>query len=323
MTESVTNTKMNKEKMTQIMFETFNVPSFYSAVQPLLALFANGRTNGLILDIGDNITHSVPINDSKCLLEGVKTGNYGGMHINVFLQYLLEQKGYSFTTTAELEILGDIKEKLGYIAEYDYDSELKYLSITKHLIKQSLIPGYIRNNYLDFNLVPNDVMNICGDYINHKLFSEHELNQNYELPDGQIITVSDEQFKCTEMVFDTKLFEENNNIDMRWRSGCLNEYKIDNKGIDKLINESILECGVDNNIQKELSQNIVLCGGSTMFDGIQKRLKNELKLLTKNEIKIIAPPERKYSVWIGGSILSSLSTFHEICIQKDEYDETG
>ena len=41
------------------------------------------------------------------------------------------------------------------------------------------------------------------------------------------------------------------------------------------------------------------------------------------KVKVIAPPERKYSVWIGGSILGSLSTFHDMWITKEEYDESG
>ncbi len=45
--------------------------------------------------------------------------------------------------------------------------------------------------------------------------------------------------------------------------------------------------------------------------------------LRATQIKIIAPPERKYSVWIGGSILASLSTFQQMWISKEEYDESG
>jgi len=68
-----------------------------------------------------------------------------------------------------------------------------------------------------------------------------------------------------------------------------------------------------------------MSGGSTMFDGISERMTEELKKLAPQsmKIKVIAPPERKYSVWIGGSILSSLSTFQNMWITKSEYDEAG
>ena len=85
----------------------------------------------------------------------------------------------------------------------------------------------------------------------------------------------------------------------------------------------ITKCDV--HIRKELYANVVVSGGSTMFAGFADRLSKELTALApaSMKVKIIAPPERKYSVWIGGSILSSLSTFQQMWISKQEYDESG
>jgi len=62
-----------------------------------------------------------------------------------------------------------------------------------------------------------------------------------------------------------------------------------------------------------------------MFEGIEKRLQKDIENLapTAMKIKVVAPPERKYSVWIGGSILASLSTFQQMWISKEEYEESG
>ena len=62
-----------------------------------------------------------------------------------------------------------------------------------------------------------------------------------------------------------------------------------------------------------------------MYEGMKERIQKELSELAPSSIKVkvIAPPERKYSVWIGGSILSSLSTFQQMWISKEEYDESG
>merc|ERR1712203_1059518 len=83
------------------------------------------------------------------------------------------------------------------------------------------------------------------------------------------------------------------------------------------------KCDVD--IRKDLYANVVLSGGSTMYPGIADRMQKEITALAPNtmKIKIIAPPERKYSVWISGSILASLSTFQSMWISKEEYDESG
>nr|KAF7399846.1 hypothetical protein H0235_015583 [Vespula pensylvanica] len=86
---------------------------------------------------------------------------------------------------------------------------------------------------------------------------------------------------------------------------------------------SIMKCDVD--IRKDLYANTVLSGGTTMYPGIADRMQKEITALAPStiKIKIIAPPERKYSVWIGGSILASLSTFQQMWISKQEYDESG
>eukprot|EP00478_Filoreta_tenera_P001859 GABV01001900.1.p1 GENE.GABV01001900.1~~GABV01001900.1.p1 ORF type:complete len:145 (-),score=39.56 GABV01001900.1:252-686(-) len=132
-----------------------------------------------------------------------------------------------------------------------------------------------------------------------------ELEKNYELPDGQVITVGNERFRCPEVLFQPSLIG------------------LEQDGIHKLAYESIMKCDVD--IRRDLYGNSVLSGGTTMFPGIAERVHKELTHLAPASIKvkIVAPPERKYSVWIGGSILASLSTFQQMWITKQEYDESG
>jgi actin beta/gamma 1 len=84
-----------------------------------------------------------------------------------------------------------------------------------------------------------------------------------------------------------------------------------------------MKCDLD--IRKDLYGNIVMSGGTTMYAGISDRMQKEITALAPSsmKVKIVAPPERKYSVWIGGSILASLSTFQQMWISKQEYDEAG
>merc|ERR1712061_611725 len=94
-------------------------------------------------------------------------------------------------------------------------------------------------------------------------------------------------------------------------------------GIHETTFNSIMKCDVD--IRKDLYANTVMSGGTTMYPGIADRMQKEITALASStiKIKIIAPPERKYSVWIGGSILASLFTFQQMWISKQEYDECG
>merc|ERR1711907_77332 len=67
LTEAPMNPKANREKMIQIFFENFSVPSFYVNVQAVLSLYASGRTTGIVLDSGDGVTHTVPIYEGYSL----------------------------------------------------------------------------------------------------------------------------------------------------------------------------------------------------------------------------------------------------------------
>ena len=95
------------------------------------------------------------------------------------------------------------------------------------------------------------------------------------------------------------------------------------EGVHKYAFDSVMKCDVD--VRKDLFMNIILSGGTTLFEGMGNRMYNEVHSLapSTHKIKVLAPPERKYSVWLGGSILASLSTFQTMWINKTEYDESG
>ncbi len=234
LTEAPLNPRRNREKAAEIFFETFNVPALYISMQAVLSLYSTGRTTGVVLDSGDGVTHSVPIYEGFALPHSVMRNDIAGREITKYLKLLLRKEGFNFNTTAEFEIIKNIKERACYLS----------------------------NNPV-----------------------KEETNQpekfSYQLPDGQVIELGSSRYRATELLFRPDLIGD------------------ESEGIHEILANSIIKSDMD--LRKNLYQNIVLSGGSTLFKGFGDRLLNELKKMAPKDvkIKIASPKERLYSTWIG------------------------
>lgn len=267
LTEPPMNPTSNREKMAEIMFEAFGVPGLHVGMQALLALFSEGLTTGLVLDIGDGVTHCVPVFDGYAVSTAVMRQNLAGRDLTDYLVQLLRERGLFYESSAEHEIVRDIKEKLCYIP-IDYAVEAK-------------------------------------KYVSDRAAYE----KAYVLPDGQVITITDQLYRCPEALFHPQLIGK------------------DLKSLPDLLVAAVMKSPIDT--RKRVLENVVLSGGSTCFTGFPERLNRDLQtaLVSANMRNIShhiqVPDERRHCVWRGGSVLASLPTFESILVSLEEYEEVG
>ncbi|GMS82587.1 hypothetical protein PENTCL1PPCAC_4762, partial [Pristionchus entomophagus] len=259
LTEAPLNPRRNREQMAEIMLESFGFPALHVCQTAVLSLYSAGRTTGILLDVGDGVTHIVPVFEGFALPHAIQRLDLSGRDLTEYLVRLLMERGYRLTTTSEREIARAIKEKLCYVAE-DFVSDLA---------------------------------------------SSWDIERSYELPDGQIIVIGNERFRCPEALFRPDL------VGMEFT------------GVHELIYNSIMKCDFD--IRKHLYGSIIVSGGSSMFPGFVDRLHKEISNLAPSSttVNLIAPTNIKNSAWIGGSILASLPLFRQMCVSKQDYLEHG
>jgi len=265
LSQAVLNPKSNGQKIFQSMFETFEVPGCYLSNPGTLALYSSGRTTGLSVGIGDGVTQLIPIDEGYCPRNAIQRFNFGGFDLTRYLQEEL------------------LPERGVH--------ELAFGTAEREIVRD--IKEKLCFAALDFE----EEMKTAA--------SSSSGERNYELPDGQVIAIGNERFRCIEPLFNPSLLN------------------LEFPGIHQMIFDTIMKCSIDR--RKDYFANLVFYGGATMVPGFGERVVKELKNLAPSSIKIktILDPERKNSVWIGGSILASLSTFQSKWITKEQYNETG
>ena len=293
--------KENRIKITEYMFEKYKIPAIYICKNAVLSGFSCGRSTCLVFDSGHNITYAVPVNEGyalqKCLIKNNIAGDYitqllekklnsKNIVINPFYAFKREKNGDQFKTT----FINSDELKL-----YDKSYETFWKREIVRDIKEAC-------------LITNDEP---LKYDSEKdIFIPTSIPQEliYDLPDGNTINLVEDRNTILERMFNPIKDVEGFN------------------GYHQMVNEAISKADLE--IKKELYSNIFLCGGNTLFSGFAERFQKQISSSNKQlfKLKIITHPsntERKFSTWIGGSILSSLGTFHQLWLSKAEFEEHG
>jgi actin-like protein 6A len=266
----------------------------------MVSAFCNGRPTSLVIDIGARETRIIPVVDGYTLKNAVVVTKRGGNWIdkNIF---------------SHLESNNNIPLKLWFDkSNQAFNSSSSFRNMHTMDIIQDI------KKWMCF--VPKDTLT-------PELLDSLKMPP-YELPDGSKISPCIEICSLPGHLFssDREHLKILNNFNASLPAHLQPiDIEHDESSLQELIQIAISKCDVD--VRKDLLSNISLCGGGAGFDGLIPRLTHELSSIIPSNYKIkvlpLLPIERRFSAWIGGSILAICGTFQQLWISSKEYEEYG
>ncbi|XP_022134917.1 actin-related protein 4 [Momordica charantia] len=302
--EPSSNAQQQRERTAEIMFEKYKVPALFLAKNAVLTSFASGRATSLVVDSGGGSTTVAPVHDGYVLQKAVVSSPVGGEFLTDCLLKSLESKGikimprYSFKRK-------EIRPGEFQIVDLDFPNTTE----SYKLYSQRVIASDIKECVCRAPDTPYD----------ESAYSNIPMTP-YELPDGQTIEIGADRFKIPDVLFNPSLVQTIPGME------SFTETARSAHGLPQMVIESINKCDVD--IRRELFSSILLAGGTASMQQLKERLEKDLLEESPQaaRVKVLASgnaTERRFSVWIGGSILASLGSFQQMWFSKSEYEEHG
>ena len=281
--------------------ETFSFPAVSLLRKATASAFASGKPSGLVLDIGASMTSVSPVFDGFVIQKPIiEYPNVGGDLLDTILAEVLKKKRYSVTPF--------YKNTVNCPSHYLEASRMAVVRDLKHELCK---------------LSPTPLSGVAG-YSNWNMQDDSPSRATSVLPDGTPIDIGPISQVVPELLFDPSPVSVIPNL-----SSSMNGFP----GIAAAVLECVGNCDVD--IRKQVSSDIVLVGGSSLFPGLPDRL---LKAVTSPlsppsgivlpipKCKVTAPPvgvDRMSSSWLGCSIVASCATFQQLWISRHQYQEDG
>lgn len=321
MSESGWNPTKAREKTIEIAMENWGVPAFYLARNGVLAAFASGKASALVVDIGASNISVTPVHDGMILKRGVQHSPLGGDYITSQIRALFKNNSpQPITVTPHYLISSKTAVEPGQPSQAKYktyppekspDASYRTLLEDRTLseFKESVVQVWPGPNKLSAAVGPNGISN--------EEIAKTTPARSFEFPDGYNQPFGVDRYKVVESLFDAKaaIADPESPFQPPTQSQTVTE----------LIKSAL--AGVDVDVRPHLLANVVVTGASSLLYGFTDRLNQELmQSFPGPRVRISAPgntSERKFGAWIGGSILASLGTFHQMWISKREFEEHG
>ncbi|XP_020551829.1 actin-related protein 3-like [Sesamum indicum] len=290
LTESPMTAPESREYTGEIMFETFNVPGLYIAVQPVLALAAGYTASkcemtGVVVDAGDGATHVVPVAEGYVIGGSIKSIPIAGEDITLFVQQLLRERGELVPPEESIEVARKVKEIYCYTCS----------DIVKEFNKHDKEPA---------------------KYVKQWTGTKPKTGAPYSCDIGY------ERFLGPELFFNPEIYSSDFSTPLPdLIDKCIQSAPIDTRRAlyqnVVLSGGSTMFKGFHKRLQRDLKKIVDARGFAS-----EARLGGEFKAKPV-EVNVLSHPVQRYAVWFGGSVLASTPEFFTACHTKAEYEERG
>lgn len=310
MTEALWNSSKSREKAIEIIMETWGCPAFWLSRTSVLAAFAAGKASALVIDVGGANTSVTAIHDGMVLKRSIQRSPAAGL----FVSSQIRSMWATSEPKVELTPTFMVENKSPVDALAPVQARLRKFPFE---IKDSFRAFEEERVLTEFKESVVEVWRGPGRYSapGNEEYVKSQPGRVFEMPDGWNQMWREQRFRATEGLWDETA------------GYPLPESERLTKGqtLPELIRASLGACDVD--LRGNLLANVVVTGSTSLINGFNDRLNNELTAMYPGlKVKMHAAglsSERRFGAWIGGSILASLGTFHQMWISRKEYEENG
>ncbi|KAK5559921.1 Actin-related protein 4 [Exophiala xenobiotica] len=326
MTEPSWNTQKAREKCVEMAIESWGAPAFYLGKTGVMGAFAAGRPTALVLDFGATQVSVTPVHDGMILKKGVTRANIGGNYLGQQVRNMLaaNEAGGSITITPHYLVQSKQPVDAGQAA----NAVLKTFPTGFQQPDASFRRYQEEKVVLEFKEIALQAWtnaNVTFRGQGEALARDTQFAQPFEFPDGYNQTFSSERFRVVESLFDGQCYYPPSAAGGDPSIGQEYPAPDEKQTIPGLVKASLGQVDVD--VRPFLLANVVITGAGSLIRGLPDRIQQELsKMYPSARVRIQASGmavERKFGSWIGGSIVASLGTFHQMWISKKEYEEHG
>ncbi|KAI0468494.1 chromatin remodeling and histone acetyltransferase complexes subunit putative [Xylaria cf. heliscus] len=306
-TEAPWNTGKAREKAIEIAMENWGCPAFWMSRTPVCAAFAAGKASALVIDVGGANTSVTAIHDGMILKRSIQKSQVGGLWLSQQIRTMWDNNDPKVNVVPYFMVENKTAVDAGAPAQaklrkFPFEVTPSYRAYEEERLLTEFKESVV------------EVWRGPGRYLNpgNEELVKSQPGRVFEMPDGANQMWREQRYRVSEGMWD-------DNAALPNPDGTKAQ----------TIPEMIKAClnAVDVDLRPNLLGNVVVTGGTSLLNGFNDRLNNELMAMHPGmKIKLHAAglaTERRFGAWIGGSILASLGTFHQMWISRKEYEENG